>query len=473
MAFTTARNDDDYREMVAQETAKTFKAGVGAYVSTVVAAVRLSADIVKIVSKDSGVTDLFNEARCSMAVAHHIICKFRHGEEQGYKYVRNILIDLTMPLLRHEVADTDPSDDEDSQMQQLSGALSVNENDLADDFDWFRNAAKPGTCRWIEKKEWFKNWLRPNVDGPRILWISGPPAAGNFADRNKRSASYFLRSMAYQIAHGKPLFRKKLLQFSEQHRASFRDMSPSILWGKVFLGLLSHRMPERPLYWIIDGLDESDSIPMIFECLKKFESDSLTLKVFLVSRPTADINTRVRSLQRSAIYVYHISHMDTKDDIRAYVSDLVPSIVPGSQSDDDNIMAKILSKASGNAFWVALVLKALEKNWYKRSDIDRVIEEFHSDMTPICGRMMQKLDEQEDKDRKMASVIITWATFSFRPLSISELRKALETEFRDLTILKDIVRHVCAGFVQVHGSKVGLIHETAKHFLVLEAAQYV
>ncbi|KAI4116334.1 MAG: hypothetical protein LQ345_003231 [Seirophora villosa] len=562
MAFTTARNDDDYRDMIAQvkamvflstphrgctdakyldtllrtfnlshdyikelsasgpmlqqinhefsntcrdlklfsiyETAKTFKAGVGAYVSTVVAAVQLSTDIVKIVSKNSGVTDLFNEARCSMAVDHHMICKFRHREEQGYKYVRNILIDLTMPLLRHEVADTDPSDDEDSQMQQLSGALSVNENDLADDFDWFRNAAKPGTCRWIEKREWFKNWLRPNVDGPRILWISGPPAAGksvlaattvdkirglygrescqyhnlSFADRNKRSASYLLRSMAYQIAHSKPLFRKKLLQFSEQHRASFRDMSPSILWGKVFLGLLFHLMPERPLYWVIDGLDESDSIPMIFECLKKIESDSLTLKVFLVSRPTADINTRVRSLQPSAFYVHHISHMDTKDDIRAYVSDLVPSIVPGSQSDHDNIIAKILSKASGNFFWVALVLKALEKNWYRRSDIDRVIEEFHSDMTPIYGRMMQKLDEQEDKDRKMASLIITWATFSFRPLSISELRKALETEFRDLTILEDIVRHVCAGFVQVHGSKVGLIHETAKHFLIHEAAQY-
>ncbi|KAI4264584.1 MAG: hypothetical protein L6R42_000320 [Xanthoria sp. 1 TBL-2021] len=546
MAFNTARNDDDYRDMIAQvkamiflstphrgctdvkyldtllrtfnlshsyikelsasgqilqqinhefsntcrdlklfsmyETAKTSKAGVGAY----------------IVTKDSGVTDLFNEARCSMAVDHHMICKFRHREEQGYKYVRNILINLTMPLLQRDVADTNPLVDEDGQIQQLSGALSVNENDLADDFDRFRNAAKPGTCQWIEERGWFRNWLRPDVDGPRILWVSGPPAAGksvlaattvdkiralygsescqyhnlSFADRDKRSASYLLRSMAYQIAHSKPLFRKKILQFSEQHKVSFQDMSPSILWGKIFLGLLFHLMPERPLYWVIDGLDESDSIPMIFQCLNKIESDSLTLKVFLVSRPTADISMRVRSLQPSAFYVYHISHMDTEDDIRAYVRDLVPSIVPGSRSDHDNIINKILSKASGNFFWVALVLKALEKNWYRQSDIDRVIEEFHSDMTPIYGRMMQKLDEQEDKDRKMASLILTWATFSFRPLSTSELRKALETEFRDLTILEDIVRHVCAGFVQVHGSKVGLIHETAKHFLIHETAQY-
>lgn len=82
------------------ETAKTSKAGVGAYVSTTYAFASLLTDIVKIVTKDSGVTDLFNEARCSMAVDHHMICKFRHREEQGYKYVRNILINLTMPLLQ-------------------------------------------------------------------------------------------------------------------------------------------------------------------------------------------------------------------------------------------------------------------------------------------------------------------------------------------------------------------------------------
>ena len=63
-------------------------------------------------------------------------------------------------------------------MKKLGNALSINENDLAEEIDRFRKLAMAGTCKWIEKREWFKDWLRPEVDGLRILWLSGPPAAG-------------------------------------------------------------------------------------------------------------------------------------------------------------------------------------------------------------------------------------------------------------------------------------------------------
>ena len=43
--------------------------------------------------------DLPNEARVSMAVDHQAMCKFRKREDQGYKYIRNTLMSLTMPLL--------------------------------------------------------------------------------------------------------------------------------------------------------------------------------------------------------------------------------------------------------------------------------------------------------------------------------------------------------------------------------------
>ena len=241
--------------------------------------------------------------------------------------------------------------------------------------------------------------------------------------------------------------------------------------SELCVGLLFQLMPERPLYWVIDGLDESDSIHTIFQCLNKIESDSLTLKILLVSRPTADITMRVKSLSPLKCYMHLITLTDTEDDIRSYVSDLVPSIIPGNRSDHDTIISKILSKASGNFLWVALVLKALENNWYTKSDIDRVIQEFHPGMTPIYAHMMQKLDEQSPRNRKLASLILTWATFSFRPLSILELRTALKPDFKDLTSLEDIARHVCGGFVQVRGSKVALIHETAKHFLVNETTE--
>ena len=151
---------------------------------------------------------------------------------------------------------------EENQHRRLCDVLSINEHDLADEFNRFRNMAKYGTCKWIEDREWFTDWLRLDSDTPRILWISGAPAAGksvlaastverirhiygegscqyhnlNFADRTKRSASYLLCSLAYQIAHTKPLFRKRLLQLSEESRLPFGDMNASILWEKIFPG---------------------------------------------------------------------------------------------------------------------------------------------------------------------------------------------------------------------------------------------
>lgn len=155
-------------------------------------------------------------------------------------------------------------DNQEKLDQRLSDVLSINENDLADEFDRFRNMAKQGTCKWIGHREWFKDWLCLDMDTPRILWISRAPAAGksvlaaatvdkirniygqgssqyhnlSFADKSKRSALYLLRSLAFQIAHNKPLFRKKLLQFSEEFRIPFGHMNAKILWEKIFPGLL-------------------------------------------------------------------------------------------------------------------------------------------------------------------------------------------------------------------------------------------
>lgn len=332
------------------------------------------------------------------------------------------------------------------------------------------------------------------MDSPRILWISGPPAAGksvlavsivdkirkthgegscqyhnlSFADKTKRSASYLLRSLAYQIGQSKPLFRRKLLQLAGGFRVPLRSMNAGILWDKVFPGLLFQMMPEKPLYWVIDGLDESDSVSKIFECLSKTESDSLTVKILLVSRPTADIKMRVKSLPLKCS-IQNILPSDTEDDIRAYVSDRVINTIPGKEALHRRIINEIMDKASGNFLWVALVLKALEQNWDTKRDIDRVIREFPSGMTTTYGSMMQKLDSSSRRD--LASLILTWATFSSRPLSITELATALEPKYEDLTSLEDTVRHVCGGFVQVRHARVGLIHETAQHFLINETKE--
>ncbi|XMA09561.1 hypothetical protein WAI453_002352 [Rhynchosporium graminicola] len=73
----------------------------------------------------------------------------------------------------------------------------------------------------------------------------------------------------------------------------------------------------------------------------------------------------------------------------------------------------------------------------------------------------------------MAIKILTWASCAFRPLDTDELPIALDAEFNfgNTRNLEEAIVDVCGNFVVVKHSKVALIHQTARAFLVEERAQ--
>jgi WD40 repeat protein len=379
-----------------------------------------------------------------------------------------------------------------AEIKELGSALSVSENEVTDGSERFKTTAKDGTCSWIATRKWFLNWLQDEEDEPHILWISGPPAAGksilasyivdtirrrwgdafcqyhsfDFSNKSKRSASYLFRSLAYQVARASSPFRAKLIQMSDQFGIHFSNMSVTTLWEKIFCGGLFNMTLGKTLYWVIDGLDESEpgAIPMIFQCLKSVDS-RMRLKILLVSRPTTDIIMRIKQLPFKCTK-HQLSTIDTYDDIRAYVEDAVGSMIPKGVTSRQRIVDKILTKASGNFLWVALATKDLEESWHRQSNIDHTLSGFPSEMTPLYSRMMQKIEKHPLATRNMATTFLIWATYSFRPLHVKELKIALQAEFPDLTSLEDTIHHICGDFVQVRNSEMSLIHETARYFLV-------
>jgi WD40 repeat protein len=377
--------------------------------------------------------------------------------------------------------------------ENLTSALSIEETDVIEDSERFRSIAKDGTCSWITNQKWFMPWLLRENEEPHVLWISGPPAAGKsvlasfivdtirkqwgddfcqyhsfvFSDKSKRSASYLLRSLAYQAARGLSPFRAKLLRMSDRFGISFSSMSATALWEKIFRGALFNTTLGKTLYWVIDGLDESEpeAIPMIFQCLRGLDPQ-LRLKILLVSRPTTDITMRVRQLPQKCT-AHQLSVLDTYNDIRAYVEDAVGCMIPKEVATGQRIVDKVLTKAAGNFLWVSLATKNLEKSWHRQSNIDQTLSGFPGEMTPWYSRMMQKIEgDPNEETRSMASIFLTWATYAFRPLHIVEMKVALQAEFPDLTSLEDTIHNVCGDFVHVRGSRVNLVHETARYFLV-------
>ncbi len=386
-----------------------------------------------------------------------------------------------------------PGEEMFAETEFLTNALSIDEANLIEQSQNFETIAKAGTCSWITGRKWFSSWLLKEDEEPHVLWISGPPAAGKsvlasyvvdtirkqwgkdfcqyhafvFSDKSKRSASYLFRSLAYQAARGFSLFRAKLLRMSDQSSIPFPSMSAPALWEKIFRGALFSTTLGKSLYWVIDGLDEAEpeAIPIIFQCFKSFDPQ-LRLKILLVSRPTTDITMRVRQLPLKCT-AYQLSALDTYEDIRAYVEDAVGSMIPKGVATGQGIVEKVLAKAAGNFLWVSLATKDLEKSWHRQSNIDQTLSGFPGEMTPWYSRMMQKIENNPDEETKrMALIFLTWATYAFRPLHIVELKVALEAEFSDLTSLEDTIHSICGDFVHVRGSRVNLIHETARYFLV-------
>jgi hypothetical protein len=322
--------------------------------------------------------------------------------------------------------------DATTEFEAVGSILAIDDSDIREELNRTRTLVKPGTCLWIHQKQWFVDWARIGGEGPKLLWLSGAPAAGksvlatyivdsirsllgdnacqfhalNFSDHTKRSASYLFRSLAYQVACALPSFRARIIRLSQVFGIPFSTMSAVTLWEKLFRGVLFSILPVTPLYWVIDGLDESDSIGTFFQCIKTFDPQC-GIKILLLSRPTALITMHVKQLPYECA-MHLISASDTYDDIRAYVTDVIGSIIPARVASRQRIADKVLSKASGNFLWVSLAASALEQSWHWQSNIDCALNEFPSEMTPLYNRMLQKIESHKPQAKHLAFAILAW-----------------------------------------------------------------
>ncbi|KAJ7773596.1 hypothetical protein DFH07DRAFT_708669, partial [Mycena maculata] len=84
---------------------------------------------------------------------------------------------------------------------------------------------------------------------------------------------------------------------------------------------------------------------------------------------------------------------------------------------------------------------------------------------------MQRIDNQNEEDRKIAHLVLTWVTNAKRPWSFQEMREALAIEpgatqlDDDNMVDMEIMFSVCAGLVVHNGFGVRLVHYTTQEYL--------
>ena len=346
----------------------------------------------------------------------------------------------------------------------------------------------PGSCQWILRRNSYISWLDGNDVESSILWLSGPPAVGKSVlasfivdnirqrldcqhyffvsnDQQKKTAAYFLRAMAFQIAQNNKEFREILLDQHEANEITFGEQTANVIWLKVFEGILFKMNLGYPFYWVVDALDEADSPSLLANLFTKIQS-ATPLRLLIISRMTQDISIPFHVYAGSiSIFEDTLSTEDTLEDIQAYVKHTVRTL-PGDESFQLEVADKVLSKASGSFLWVTLALDSIQKNWHTEEDVRKAMTELPAGMEALYVRMAQKIAAQTPRLFDMAQKILMWTACAMRPLQITELQQALSPEFGNFVSLEDTIVQICGQFVTVEKSKVSLIHQTAVQFLL-------
>lgn len=433
-----------------------------------------------VVEKDSSILGYPGEISKGLDADHHTVCKYDNREDPNYVAVRNFIrtqISNVLPSQkggsRASAMSASPAD-----IRELEKLFSITE---ATDTDYIacRDRWTPGTCEWVLSNSSFVRWLDDPDPDARILWLHGAAGCGKsimtsflvnhlveknrscqyafvrFGDQSKRSLAMMFRTLAFQVALVSPGFRQEVSKAASSLK---RGVESSAIWRRIFKNILFQSEFTNPLYWVIDGLEESDNPRAGIKMLTDVLGTSVPLRILILSRRTPEIDAEFKRIPEEAKWdaVPIDGH---RDDHRTFVkNELDWSEMPAFKK---GITERLLDQSQGSFLWLRLTVERINKCRTTES-AEQAMRELPAGMEELYDRMGESISDQEPADRSLTCQILAWVTCTIRTLSVSELIEALRSQSQARSITDP-----CAGFVLVDNfGNVSLIHQTAKEYLL-------
>lgn len=239
--------------------------------------------------------------------------------------------------------------------------------------------------------------------------------------------------------------------------------------SNVFRQMIQHPRSET-VFLAVDALDEcEDGLPGLLGLIRETSLQENSLKWIVTSRNRVDIDKSLALDNPKAKLSLEVNSEAVSRAIEVYIDHKV-SQVPSLKSNPDrrdNVQQKLLAKADGTFLWVDLILRTIHSAL--GDDIVRLIDEIPSGLPPLYDRMMGDIDMSTSAYRNPCLVILSIAALAYRPLHVLELRILAGLEKYDTADLERIV-DMCGSFLTLLESHVYPIHQSAKEYLVSEAA---
>ncbi|KAI7777971.1 hypothetical protein LA080_002883 [Diaporthe eres] len=436
-----------------------------------------------IVERDSATLGYAGEITKLLDADHHDVCKYISRQDSNYRSVRDVIRFLVGQFKSTVLKKHGP--DEDGEIFKLQSLLGTSEAP-EDDLEHFTDKRIAGSCTWILSHHAFQPFMDNVALCPQILWLRGPPGAGKsvlsafivqylrsldlkcqfyffrHGNQDRTSLSGLLKSLAFQLATQVPGYLRRLTKLTEAGFSAQKAES-RVLWQKLFVQSLFGLEYSAPLFWVIDGIDEADSPQALLSLLTGLSKANVPLRLILISRETQLLSTAFHRLA-TTVPIQKIPLDDSGQDIRLYVEKEI-EFIHATPEIKTHIFSTIIEMAAGNFLWVHLVLKEIMM-CISEADIERALKELPPELGQLYARMGENVANQiRAGDLNVAKTILAWAICSRRPLTLQELLRALQPEYRPID-LSHTVKQVCGEFVSISAKgNVTMIHNTAREYL--------
>jgi ankyrin repeat protein len=368
----------------------------------------------------------------------------------------------------------------------------------------------PGTCKWFLEHPRFISWR--DEQSSSLLWVSADPGCGKsvlskalvdeklvnadptnaticyyfFKDdsSNQRSATKAMSALLHQLFSKKIALIKHALNDFRGNNDKLSGLF-SLMW--TILENAAADSDAGEITCILDALDECEEVERIklIESLREFYSgpkkSNTRLKFLVTSRPYYDIERGFRSLTDNMPTI----RLDGDGETEAITKEIdlviiaeIPKIARDlclDSSAQESLQQHLLRISNRTYLWLHMIFGVIRKSLGATTakKLGKLVDELPKTVSEAYEAILKKID---DEYRELAMKLLHIIVVADRPLSLKEMNVALSIKedtrsYEDLDLENDdsfrkTVRNLCGLFVSVIDSKVYLIHQTAKEFLV-------
>ncbi|KAJ7441378.1 ankyrin repeat-containing domain protein, partial [Mycena galericulata] len=349
-----------------------------------------------------------------------------------------------------------------------------------------------GTGEWLLADPKFQEW---KTGSGKTLWCPGIPGAGktvlasvvvrhlsderennntlgvaciylNHKEANDHTPPKLLAALWRQLVYGRDVGSiAKNLYMQHQEKGT----APSL---KEVLELLSSSLEEfNKVFLVVDAIDEypHDRRCILLKHLAKMMGPKVNLMV--TSRPHVFADPALPNVQTLKIGA-------RPEDIQKYVDaqiDLSPRLHNHVQERPDlqkDIRAKIIGSVHGMFLLAKLHIESLSTRLTVGA-VRKALKELPEELSKTYDNAMQRIEAQNEEERRAAFSTLIWVVNAKRPLTVQELQVALAVEpgtqqlDKDYIMSIDTILSVCAGLVIMdeHRNVVRLVHYTTQEYL--------